>query len=145
MGTFFCLILLDGGSSTSDDSAAGGVVVSMYSARVVIVGTVEEIILSAAGAYVERGVIFGTVGAIILAASGSYVEIVVIVGTYAAREVVVGMIGSISGSGGSSGMYSSTIVSDGVVRYSVGVVVGLYDIGGVVSSLVKGPGLTYFE
>ena len=93
----------------------------------------------------EIGVIIGTVGAIILAAEGASAEKGVIVGTSSAREVVVVMVGSIGGAGGASGMVVLAVVAYRVARYPIGFVVGLYSIGGVVFSPVKGPSLTYFE
>ena len=91
----------------------------MYAARGVIVGTVEETIMSAPCAYVERGVIVGTVGAIIFAAEGASAEKGVIGGTSSAREVVVVMVGSIGGAGGASGMVVLAVVEDGVVSHSM--------------------------
>ena len=145
MITVCCLVFLDEKSSTSDNSVARGVIDVMYSARVFIFGTIEEIILSASGAYVEIVVIIGTVGAIIFAAEGTSAEKGVVSGISAAREVVVGMVGSIGGSGWYSGMVNLAVVADGVARYPIIFVVGLYAICSVVSSPVKGPSLTYFE
>ena len=69
----------------------------MHAARGVIVGTVEETIMSAPGAYVEIGVIVGTVGAIILASEIASAEKGVVSGTSTVREVVVRMVGAIGG------------------------------------------------
>ena len=145
MITVCCLVFLDEKSSTSDDFAARGVIYVIHASRGVVVGTIEEIILSAPGAYVEIVILIGTVGAIIFAAEGTSAEKGVVSGISAAREVVVGMVGSIGGSGWYSGMVNLAVVADGVARYPTVVVVGLYAIGSVVSSPVKGPSLTYFE
>ena len=139
-----CLVFIDGNSAATNDYVERGVVVGTSAAIGVIVGTVESIILLAAGDYAARGVIVGTVGSILLASAGASASrgvVLVAAGDFASRGVILPSAGYNEARGvifaeAGTSVPIRVVVVTSAVR---GVVVGMFQaisgaVGGMVSS-----------